>query len=324
VFNYGGTAAYCLVAGNRADDGAGAYCYYGGELLNCVITGNWSVAAASSAGGGVYGYYGGELRNCAIMHNRANGNGGGVRHFNGGRLANCTIMANHALGNGGGYYSSGFVLENCIVYYNRAAAYPDYYHASTTFARRHSCFTPLLPSDEQCFDAAPAVAGVNNPHLMAASPCVDTGSNGAAAGITVDIDTEARIYNAIVDIGCDEYHPAGITGMLSAAILTDYTNAVMGAPLQFRADVRGKAQGLLWRIASGSGDAVVSNQTTASYAWGSPGAYTVALYAWNATHSAAATITVTMLAGFTNYVNQANGAPAAPYTSWATAGDEYC
>lgn len=319
VFNYGGTAAYCVIAGNRADDGAGAYCYYGGELLNCVITGNFSTASTSSAGGGVYGYAGGVLRNCVIMNNRANGNGGGVRHLSGGRLANCTIMNNQALGNGGGYYSSGFVMENCIVYYNRAAAYPDYYHTSTNYARRYSCVTPLLAEDVQCFDASPVVAGVNNPHLMAASPCLNAGSNDAAAGIVVDVDNEPRIHNAIVDVGCDEYHPAGITGVLSAAILTDYTNAVMGAPLQFRADVRGKAQGLVWRIASGSGDAVFSNQTATSYAWSAPGNFDVVLYAWNATHSAAATVTVTMVSGFTNYVNYANTAPAAPYTSWATA-----
>jgi hypothetical protein len=318
VFNYGGTAAYCIIAGNRADDGAGAYCYYGGELLNCVITGNISAAASLSAGGGVYCDHGGVLRNCQMVENYASGRGGGVRGYYGGLLYNCTLVNNRTLGAGGGYYGSSMELNNCIVYYNRATTDPDYYHAGTV-TRQYSCLTPLLSNDLACFAAPPGIAGVNNPHLLTASPCVDTGSNALAAGIAVDVDGEARIYNSVVDVGCDECVPAGLTGMLTAAILTDYTNAVLGAPLQFRANVCGKAQGLVWRIATGSGDALVSNQTTTSYAWSAPGAYQIELRAWNMTQSAAATVTVTMLAGFTNYVDGANATPVAPYTSWATA-----
>ena len=42
-------------------------------------------------------------------------------------------------------------------------------------------------------------------HLPLGSPCIDTGSNAAAAGITTDIDGDSRVMNGTVDMGADEY-----------------------------------------------------------------------------------------------------------------------
>ena len=41
-------------------------------------------------------------------------------------------------------------------------------------------------------------------HLPLGSPCIDKGSNAAAAGILTDIDGDLRIINGTVDMGADE------------------------------------------------------------------------------------------------------------------------
>ena len=56
-------------------NGGGVYCYYGGTVANCTISGN----SAYPGGGGVYCYYGGTEANCTISGNSVRqGTGGGV------------------------------------------------------------------------------------------------------------------------------------------------------------------------------------------------------------------------------------------------------
>ena len=109
----------CVLAGNSALDGGGAY---GGTLNNCTLSSNvahyYGGAAASST-----------LNNCTLTGNRAS-NGGGAA---GGILNSCTlthnlasfywIRANNSLypsstGHGGG--AAGCILNNCLLSSNSA------------------------------------------------------------------------------------------------------------------------------------------------------------------------------------------------------------
>ena len=73
--------------------------------------------------------------------------------------------------------------------------------------------------------ANPMLAGIHNPHIGNNSACVDAGQN-ASVPVTVDIDHEQRIAGGTVDIGCDEMIISGMTGIISIAILAEFTNAV--------------------------------------------------------------------------------------------------
>lgn len=141
---YGGTLAVCMLSGNSAQVGAGAY---SSRADDCTFSKNTAIntIAGSSSGGGAYSSllnrcllsensarYGGGAHNsvannCTFINNSAIGGdycfGGGV---NGGTLNNCTLIANsaHGLdhprfwGTGGG--AANATLNNCTVTGNTA------------------------------------------------------------------------------------------------------------------------------------------------------------------------------------------------------------
>ena len=294
-----GMISHCILSGNSASGvGGGAYC---GTFYHCVLTGN----SAGEAGGGAYS---GAFYNCALIGNSAY-YGGGTYY---GTLYNCTLTRNSANGAGGGTYFS--MLYNCIVYYNTAAFYgSDYCQDALNY-----CCTSLMPSSGVGnFTNAPGLAGLNNPRLTQGSPCIDAGHNDDVFTAT-DLDGEARTNGATVDVGCDEFETGSCTGGLGVVILIPAgTNAAVGYPLSFQADIEGRPLTYLWRFGDGVS---ISNQFEVSHVYAGAGTYSVVLEAVNLSGVVSATVTVQAVssANFIRYVST-HGNDAADGTSWATA-----
>ena len=316
-----GAVIRCDIARNSADggDGGGVHLSEGGFASHCVIRGNWAGGPTEyDGGGGVNCYFGGSATNCAIFGNAAAAQGGGGKGTFGGRFVHCSIFDNEA-GEGGGVYCNYYVTNlNNVIYHNRSLKGPNFATngGANFFAR--NCTAPLPADGPGNFTNAPLLAGARNAHLLAASPCVDAGDDAYAAGIAADLDGDARIAGASVDVGCDERRADGGTGPLDVAIEAAHLQAVVAVPLTFHADVGGIADGFEWRIQTGAGERIAFDSFSETQAWPEPGTYAVVLAASNADRHVAATATVQVLAGFTNYASQ-TGSDAPPYASWATA-----
>ena len=288
----------CTLIDNSASEGGGTY---GGALYNCILTEN--SAHYSDGGGASYG----TLYNCTLTSNSAP-SGGGVSY---GTLYNCTLTGNSASKYGGGVSTS--TLYNCIAYYNTAPRDPNY----SGSALNYCCTLPMPSSGTSNFTSAPGLVGLTNPHLTQGSPCINAGSNAYVFTAT-DLDGEARINGATVDVGCDEFWANSCTGTFRVAILTPAgTNALTGVPLSFQADIGGRPLTYVWRFGDGTS---TTNEIVVSHAYERSGEYSVVLEAANLSGSVSATVTVRIvsMAGATRYVTT-NGNDAADGTSWATA-----
>jgi predicted outer membrane repeat protein len=340
----------CLVQANSVlGSGGGVALYIGGTADGCVIQGN----SAAGSGGGLHFYNGSLARNCSILENDAAFNGGGVfstggsaavvnSWIHGNRAAqsggglcregayyyqgsmnatNCTITRNTAGNSGGG--TAGAFLQNSIVYFNQItnlAADPRLAnHTGSTF--NHSCTTPL-PSggnDADNFADDPGLAGSDNPHLLAGSPCIDHGLHFSSLPAT-DFEGDPRVWpgNGAMDIGCDEFVPGPQRGLLVVGAQAALTNAVVGGPLVFRAEIEGWPERVEWRIQQPDGLHVFTNINLLTERWSVPGEYAVTLWVSNQTGEASSTRAVRILAALTNYVSLSGG-HVPPYDSWATA-----
>ncbi|MBN1675890.1 MAG: chitobiase/beta-hexosaminidase C-terminal domain-containing protein [Kiritimatiellae bacterium] len=290
---YGGTVLHSTIASNSAECGGGVY---GSAVRACVLAGN----AASEDGGGAYG---GIVQSCMLWGNTAKYGGGACES----ELANATVTGNTAKYGGGTF---GGTARNTIVYFNTAtSAGANYGMASYQY-----CCTTPNPSGVGCISDEPGLLSVSNPHLLSDSPCLDAGNNADSPGGT-DIDGETRLSGGVVDIGCDEVIQDNVTGPLAAEIVCDYTNAVVGYALGFEAALEGRVTHCAWHWSDGS---IITNRTSVRRAFTNVADHAVILAAWNDQTSVAATVTVHIVAGFTNYV-ASGGSAEAPYTSWATA-----
>ena len=303
----GTTAVRCTIVSNTAYYGGGSF---GGTLKRCVLRGN----AAADAGGGSMD---GVLNNSLLTGNAAGTKGGGLHsRWREGRAINCTIVANRSGGSGGGVSLDSGVIRNCIIYHNTAFSTGGNWvgeHGSSYRAWSHTCTTPD-PGGTSIVTNAPRVVSLISGHIASNSPCVDAGSNAEVSG-DFDIDGEERIWNATVDLGCDELVPHSVTGALSLAVTTAYTGAVVGTAMRFEAQIAGRPLGFEWEW--GDGD-FTSGILSASHAYGAAGDYAVVLRAWNRTVAVAQTVTVHVVDAFTNYVSL-SGSGDAPFTSWSTA-----
>jgi uncharacterized protein YdeI (BOF family) len=102
--NYAAVVTNCVLGGNKASSGGGAY---NGTLNNCALIGN----SGGPYGGGASGSM---LNNCTLTGNSATGDGGGAYNAT---LNNCTVTGNSARGGGGAF---GGTLSQCILSKNFA------------------------------------------------------------------------------------------------------------------------------------------------------------------------------------------------------------
>ena len=67
----------------------------------------------------------------------------------------------------------------------------------------HTCTTPK-PDGIGNFASEPGIVSVDQPYLLAGSPCINAGTNQSWMENAKDMDGESRT-NGAVDIGADEY-----------------------------------------------------------------------------------------------------------------------
>ncbi|MBN1674758.1 MAG: PKD domain-containing protein [Kiritimatiellae bacterium] len=291
-----GTLCNCVLTHNTAKYGGGA----GSAILNnCTLTKNWA-----QAGGGADGSV---LNGCAVNGNSAVVfDGGGSRL---GTVDNCTLVANTAARDGGGAYEG--LLRNSIVYFNSASCGANYYSEDPA-SLQYCCITPLPIGGISNTAADPGLASMS--HLGIDSPC--RGSANAAYAIGTDIDGES--WAAPPSIGCDEFHAGAATGALTVAAWADYTNVVVGFPVNLTAEIEGRTTHSRWTFGDG---AAASNRPCVSHSWGSAGTRVVTLTACNDTYPAglSATLSVHVVEQTLYHVARDSAAPVAPYADWETA-----
>ena len=314
----GGGGAYssslinCLLAGNSAGSGGGAY---SSTLSHCTLTGN----SAGNGGGaalsilnnclssGNSASFGGAVDGCvasnsALVANAATDTGGGA---NASTLYNCTLTGNSATNFGGGVATC--TNFNSVIFYNFAPVGPNWTNSSFNFC----CTLPLPSGGSGNISAEPQLADTF--HLSAGSPCRGAGLFSYASG--TDLDGEAWLNPP--SIGCDEFHAGAITGPLSIAIGTPYTNIAAGFTLSLQAVITGHAAACQWDFGDGT---VVSNRPYTHHTWANPGDFTVALTAFNESFPSGVSTALTVhVQEPIHYVALNNPSPAAPYTSWANA-----
>ena len=200
------TVSRTTIAGNAAGFGAGLNAVSGTDvtLTDCVLRGN----EAQFSGGGVSaGSSTVTLVNCVVAGNEAGGFGGGVYHTDTtATLLGCTVRGNVSGLPGGGLYAfdlPGAAVTNSIVWANA----PDQLAAgagvglAVTFSDVQGGFAGAGNLDADPLHADPAGFDF---HLLAGSPCLDAGTNGAPGLPATDFEGNPRVLGAAVDLGVDE------------------------------------------------------------------------------------------------------------------------
>jgi hypothetical protein len=179
---YSGTLNNCNLTANSARLYGGAY---SSTLNRCLISANFR--------GGVFSC---KLNNCALWGNWSDDlTAAAAMQCS---LNNCTVVFNNS------YYitppTSQSECHNCIIYYNSTPEYDD------TSSLDHCCTYFLPPNGSENISFQPKFANAGNAdwHLQFNSPCIDAGSNIAAAG-TTDLGGNPRVTHGTVDIGAYEF-----------------------------------------------------------------------------------------------------------------------
>jgi hypothetical protein len=166
---------------------------------------------------------GGEIKNSVFMQNNTGWNNndgyGAVTYFNNTgsaesiAITNCTFLGNRSLtggtGPGGAIHNRGanLTIANSIFWDNGTyGIISEYGIAAISYSDVQGGLTSTGFTDggNNITDNPGFAPG--DYHLPLGSPCIDIGSNAAAAGILTDIDDDPRIVNGTVDMGADEYY----------------------------------------------------------------------------------------------------------------------
>ena len=305
----GCVASYCTISGNTAQLAGGANnC----TLVNCIVSGNLAqveYTCCQAAGGGVaYG----TATACVIQGNTAVGNGGGAW---GGVLDSCIVEGNNADWGGGTWgcvaagslltgnfaavdagadFRSGMVdctivnnysdyggaggvdgsnLYNCIDYLNLSAdanGFLDVPSNGVNASFNYCCTTPMPSTGGGNITNTPTFLA-DGFHLTANSPCRGAGNLASTRGLDVD----GLPWLNPPSIGCAEYYTNAVP---TIALQADYTNVLVGYPLNLKATVIGEqAASLMWNFGDSSAD---GSGLTTSHAWSAPGDYTVLVTAF--------------------------------------------
>lgn len=252
IFVQGGspTISHCKIQDNQAVSGGGIYIADGPltTIDSCTIVDNFATgmdgcSTGCGLGGGIYlTEYTNELadttiRNCVIAGNRSASSGGGIRSVSGLSVINSTITNNKTYQIGGiyqnSYDSSPFTVTNSVIwgnigiYDNRQIIGSD---DLITYSDVQGSYTgtgnsDLLPQfvNAGSWDDNGTPADITDDiwhdgdyHLLAASPCIDSGTTVGAP--TVDIELIARPQGAEVDMGAHEFYSYAIGGEISGLV----------------------------------------------------------------------------------------------------------
>ncbi|MEM7737751.1 MAG: choice-of-anchor Q domain-containing protein [Deinococcota bacterium] len=201
------------ITNNRAGSfGGGIYSEGDVTIINSALTGN-----DAFLGGGIFNNGTVTVVNSLVARNRVFSglNGGGIYSVGNVTAINSTVTGNEAASGGSGITSFDIVtLSNSLVLGNDPPAStqinvlraPILNNSAYGFAAGEStgdAFVGLTVAD--VFVAPVAVAALLGDYRLAVdSPAIDAGNNADAAGITTDLDGNARIQGAAVDMGAYE------------------------------------------------------------------------------------------------------------------------
>ncbi|MBI5386798.1 MAG: PKD domain-containing protein [Verrucomicrobia bacterium] len=349
----------CLITGNSAACGAGAYrvtlhdCTISGNsgfsvgggvrsgvLSNCVVTGN----SARMSGGGAYSS---TLERCTLTANVAEGSGGGVRL---GSLNRCTLRDNSAPYGGGAYqstlhnsaisgnlatYSGGGVsdctLSNCTVVGNASVSSEGgaaggtlnnciLYDNTASSRANYDRWSTL----NYCCTTPRPTNGVGN---LSLEPQLASASHLSAASPCRGAGSSAYAEGTDID-GEAWANPPSIgcdeyrAGAITGLLSVNLSTPWTNVATGYALNFQALIEGRVSRSAWDFGDGVAAtNRPFISHAWNAPGIYPVVLRAWNESYpdGVSATVTVRVVAAPVRYVAAGNVSPAWPHDSWATA-----
>jgi len=187
----------CIISNNKAGGGGGGLYRCRGLIRDCIIINNSASGSSGCDGGGLY--ICGTISNCVILHNYADGAGGGLCSCNY-SIANCTIAFNSTGYTGGGLNSCRNIV-NCIVYFNTKDGAPNGLASCSSVT--YSC-VQAGTFGSGCINSDPMLAP-DGYHLLAGSPCINSGSPEIDYSTQTDIDGEPRVMGSAVDMGPDEF-----------------------------------------------------------------------------------------------------------------------
>jgi hypothetical protein len=208
------TVAGCSFSANTAGDQGGGMANYSSSptVTDCTFADNHG-----HNGGGMLNFQASpEVNGCTFADNEAiNGSGGGMYNYTGSSptLTNCAFVGNSAFSMGGGIHdrSSLLTATNSILWGDT----PDEIYVGPT--------EPVVTySDVQGTSVYPGAGNINadpqfedpvdgDVDLLAGSPCIDAGTNGAPGLPATDFEGDPRIWDgdgdgtATADMGADEF-----------------------------------------------------------------------------------------------------------------------
>lgn len=162
------------------DNNGGGCRVYINRTGTVTITNNTIVANTDATGGGIYLSYNYESGIANIYNNIIYGNTGG-------QSGNDIYIDNDR--------DSDYLPSITNIFNN------DFDHSPNGFYTKVS----VLIDSSNLNNANPLFVGAGDYHLLASSPCKDTGINNAPQVPFTDIDNEPRIMDVAVDMGADEY-----------------------------------------------------------------------------------------------------------------------
>ena len=213
----GATVTNCILrnttgGGNNTGGGItsmGSSYVYNTVITNCV-SGSWGYGDKNSAGGifvntGTLTAYNTLIANCRTTSgNHPGGTCGNAV------LVNCTVADCQNTKSGGtmpGGMNAGQCKNSIIA--NCKCGTADSPYSGTTF--NHACVYPASAAISGAITNNPCFKGGSNPYALSfASPCRNAGDNSLVKG-TVDLAGKPRKVDRVVDIGCYEADPAGLS-----------------------------------------------------------------------------------------------------------------
>ena len=237
----------CVIRNNSAYDKGGGVYANSGTFINCLINNNNS---SYYSGGGVYAC-GATFINCDIVNNSAKQYSGIHNEGNGGIFRNCIIWGND-INYGGNFINcaieSGGVQINCIPLVSDNMGEGIY----------HPRFVNPSPS-AGLLDSLDKYSWA----LMDGSICVNHGDTTGLSLPDIDLLSNARIQQGIIDIGCCESPYQGIE-------IPDYDNGIV----YVTQNGAGAKDGTSWDNAIGRiQDAINIANTNGAKVWAAAGVY---------------------------------------------------
>ncbi len=208
------TIQYNSIVENHAGSGGGVEFYQSAG----VIMGNRIHRNGAGHGGGIcVDTYEPVIVSNEIVGNTASDDqgGGGIFGPANGSIVNNTIVGNSAIV-GGGVHSSGGA--NNIVAFNSSGFYSTCsicgWAYNNVYGNTEYDYDPAPSPDMHNISVDPGFVdpGIGDYHLAFGSPCIDAGHDGRVQAGWTDVDTQARIQGAHVDIGADEFAWSEVLG----------------------------------------------------------------------------------------------------------------